>query len=91
MNLEILAATDEDYDAAIDYYLDRSEVAARSFVAEFEAGIEAILNSPIRWQRETETTRRYRLPNYPYSLIYRATDVVVIVVSVAHNRRRPAY
>ncbi len=81
----------DDYDAGIDYYADRSAVAARAFVAEVDAGVEQIVRFPTRWRKETFETRIYRLPTFPYSLIYTETSSGIVVLAVAHHRRRPGY
>jgi len=35
-------------------------------------------------------TRRYVLPDFPYSVIY-FVEAAIIIVAVAHDRRRPGY
>ena len=91
MKLSFLEEALGEYDAAVDYYIKKNEIVTRRFVAEFESGVEAILASPSRWRKEGESTRIYRMPNFPYSLIYRVAEEEVILVALAHHRRRPGY
>ena len=91
MKLRFLREALDEYDATLDYYVQRSEEAARAFAAEFEAAVEQILASPLRWRREGDKARIYRLPNFPYSLFYRPEDKEVILLAAAHNRREPGY
>ena len=91
MKLSFLEEALGEYDAAVDYYIDNNEVVTRRFVAEFEFGVEAILANPSRWRKEGESARIYRMPNFPYSLIYRVVEEEVILIALAHHRRRPGY
>ena len=91
MELSFLEEALGEYDAAVDYYIDNNEVVTRRFVAEFEFGVEAILANPSRWRKEGESARIYRMPNFPYSLIYRVVEEEVILIALAHHRRRPGY
>ena len=91
MKLSFLEEALGEYDAAVDYYIKKSEVVTRRFVAEFESGVEVILANPLRWRKEGESARIYRMPNFPYSLIYRVAEEEVILVALAHHRRRPGY
>ena len=72
-------------------YIERNEKVARAFVLEFEASVQQIGISPTRWRREGSNSRIYRMPNFPYALIYQNTDSDVIIVALAHNRRQPSY
>lgn len=91
MKLRVLLEAENEYNDALDYYIERSEEVAKSFIVEFEVAIEAILQSPRRWRMEPDGTRIFRLANYPYTLRYREDTDVVLLVAVAHNRRRPGY
>ena len=81
----------KEYDAALDYYINRSEKAARAFAAEFEISANAIIANPLRWRKEGESARIYRMPNFPYTLIYRPSNDEVVLLALAHHRRRPGY
>jgi len=91
LNLKLLKEAQKEYEEAVDYYIDRSEIAARAFVHEFELALRTMVASPYRWRRDIANTRIYRLPNFPYSLYYRVLDGEIVLVAVAHHRRRPAY
>lgn len=92
MKFNFLEEALEEYDAALDYYIKRSEIAARAFALEFELGVGAITENPSRWRKEGKSARIYRMPNFPYSLIYRhVEDDEVVLLALAHHRRRPGY
>ena len=70
----------------------RNEAKLRkSFATEVAWGVREICNSPERWKRYDYGTRRFMLPNFPFSIVYRVHQNAVQVVAVAHHRRRPGY
>ena len=80
-----------DYDAAFDWYLERSPEAARAFDAEFERALGAIAQAPQRWAPGPHQTRRFLLRRFPYLVIYREGAETVLVLAVAHTSRKPGY
>ncbi len=85
------AATAE-YDAAFDWYLERSPDAALEFDAEVDRALMQITQSPQRWAKGPYSTRRFLLRQFPFTLIYREhTTANIQIVAVAHTSRRPGY
>lgn len=80
-----------DYDAAFDWYLERSPDAARAFDAEFERAVERIAEAPERWAQGLYQTRRFLLKRFPYLVIYRELKSKIQIVAVAHTSREPNY
>jgi plasmid stabilization system protein ParE len=69
----------------------RSAVAAQAFALEIDPAIKSIADTPERWPEATRGERRFILPRFPYSILYRIRSDAVFVVAVAHQRRRPGY
>lgn len=80
-----------DYDAAFDWYAQRSPVAALKFDAEVERAMREIARAPERWARGSHGTRRFLLRGFPFLLIYRLQRDNLQVLAVAHTSRRPGY
>lgn len=80
-----------EYDSAFEWYLERSEVAASRFIVEIELALAAIGENPQRWPLGCRGTRKFILPNFPFSLIYREVPPKIQIVAVAHGKRRPDY
>lgn len=76
---------------AIDWYLAHSPKAAENFADAVEHALREIAQAPERWPRHPFGTRRYVLPRFPYSVIYRVPGPVVHVYAVAHAKRKPGY
>jgi plasmid stabilization system protein ParE len=71
--------------------LDRSERAGEAFVEEVERVAQAIAEAPKRWPIYMGGARRIPLHRFPYFIVYREDAEVILVLAVAHGRRRPGY
>jgi plasmid stabilization system protein ParE len=81
-----------EYDAAFDWYLDRSADAAIEFDAEVDRALAQISAAPRRWAAGPFSTRRFLLQRFPFTLIYRELALGNIqIVAVAHTSRKPGY
>jgi toxin ParE1/3/4 len=77
--------------AATEWYLLRSVRAAERFVRELEKAVGAIARAPDRWPYYVESTRRFLLRRFPYSVVYRVKGNSLQIAAIAHVRRRPGY
>jgi plasmid stabilization system protein ParE len=81
-----------EYDAAFDWYVERSPDAALKFDAEVGRALTQILQAPQRWAAGPYKTRKFLLRQFPFTLIYRERALGDIqVVAVAHTSRNPGY
>jgi toxin ParE1/3/4 len=87
----ILAAAEQEYTESLAWYSQRSEAAARGFEAEFERAIRSIQKAPQQYPRCGGSHRFYLMRRYPFQVIYREDSRGVLVVAVAHAKRRPEY
>lgn len=81
----------EELEEAVDYYLERSSDAAAGFVDAFEAAVHFVRESPQAAACVTGDVRRWNLRRFPYALIYRMVDDVIVIIAVMHGRREPDY
>ena len=81
----------EEYDAAFDWYLERSPNAALRFDAEVDRALADIIVDPKRWAAGPHSTRRYLLRQFPFTLIYRERAANLQIIAVAHTSRKPGY
>jgi len=51
----------------------------------------AIERAPSTWPTYDHDTRRFLLRRFPYSVIYRVEPSRIVIVAIAHGRRRPGY
>jgi len=76
---------------AFEWYLARSTEAAGAFLDEIEESLRLIVSHPRLYPAYTANTRRRVLERFPYSVVYREKDDVLLVIAVAHVKRRPGY
>jgi plasmid stabilization system protein ParE len=81
----------EDYAAAFAWYYSRGTALASDFEREIERGIRLISQNPLRWPRYDNERRRLIVRKFPYSIIYELHGEDVVVLAVAHGKRKPDY
>ena len=78
-------------EAAQQWYVERSLLAGQAFLEELTHAVERVSESPEQWPRYIEGTRRYVFHRFPFSLVYREMGKDVVIVAVAHGKRKPGY
>ena len=56
---------------ALEWYAERSAIAARAFVQELNSVISLAASSPKVWPKAFAETRRIVFPRFPFSLFFR--------------------
>lgn len=81
-----------EFREAIQYYRDHAGITvAQNFATETRRITRQLRDQPDIGIRAGDQIRRFPLHDYPYHLVYRLTAWAIIVVAVAHQRRRPGY
>jgi plasmid stabilization system protein ParE len=65
--------------------------AGDRLVDEVEQALRRIADFPEHGSPYLHGTRRVILPRMPFSIVYRVTPGSVLIVALAHHRRRPGY
>jgi plasmid stabilization system protein ParE len=82
----------DEAEAAVSWYVERSERAPAAFIEEIDNAIQSILSAPKRWPIFESDFRRVPLFRFLYSVVYREkSNDLVQILAVAHGRRRPGY
>lgn len=77
-------------DAAL-FYESRMAGLGKSFAAEVERTIALVREFPEAGSPAGPKLRRVLVARFPYSIVYRQDPDSIVVVAVAHQRRRPGY
>jgi toxin ParE1/3/4 len=82
--------------AAAAWYEQRREGLGRELLAEVDAVLAAIARSPSRFPLYPGVAPELRVPRaaarrFPYSIAFIELAIVVRVLAVAHEKRRPGY
>ena len=90
MNSRFLDPAEEEMLEAARIYEDQAVGLGERFLDEVEGCLELLLDRPFIGRRSGEL-RQFPLRKFPFMLIYALEDDDLVVVAVAHYRRRPGY
>lgn len=90
-HVELSGHAQADFEESLDWYSERSSLAAANFVGAMEEAIDKIAADPHRFPSTFGNCRYCRLKRYPFRLIYRERDGRVEIVAVAHASRDPGF
>jgi plasmid stabilization system protein ParE len=82
---------EDDARQAFLWYAERRAVAAADFQAELTRAVEDLTETALAWPGKELGVRSRVLEKYPYTLFYRVAAEEVLIVAVAHQKRRPGY
>lgn len=91
MQREILASAQAELEEAFDFYEGRRPGFGDELTADFESAVAEILQNPAIGRRLAGDVRRWSLHQFPYALIYQIRPNFILIVAVAHFRRKPDY
>ena len=81
-----------ELEEAVAWYAERSVRVARSFEEAVESGVRSIQSHPSRYAFLRKTGKRaFRVPRFPYLVIYEETSQHIWIDAVAHEKRHPDY
>jgi len=81
----------EELRQARRWYEERSPVSALALAQEIDRAVLQISEAPARYPPAEYGTRRFLLVRFPFTLFYRVSESEIVVVAVAHQKRRPGY
>jgi plasmid stabilization system protein ParE len=87
----VLPQAEAEIREAFVWYAERSAIAADAFRTEVLSAIDKLADSADMWPADEENLRRYVLRHFPFTVHYELNGLDVIVLAVAHQRRRPGY
>jgi plasmid stabilization system protein ParE len=80
-----------DFDDSLDWYAERSSVAAERFSHSVDESLAKINASPEQFEIVDQRHRACMLKRFPFRIIYRIEPTRILVVALAHAKRRPGY
>lgn len=91
MKTEFLPEAEEEFREAVRYYEKEAPGVGLRFVAEVRKGVTFITENPYAAAGVETGIRRKVLNHFLYSLLYAVESELIVVVAVAHHKRRPRY
>jgi toxin ParE1/3/4 len=87
-----LTAAVRELEHAVDYYqLQGGNALGERFLAQLHAAIELIAAHPALGSPTSHGLRQVRLKRFPFSVVYGVRGQSLVVVAIAHHRRKPGY
>jgi plasmid stabilization system protein ParE len=88
---EFLPEADEELREAARYYESEAAGIGLSFIAAVHKGVAEIVELPLAAQVVRAGIRKKVLSHFSYNIFYAIEADVIVIVAVAHQRRRPNY
>ena len=89
--VDLLPLARQEFDASFDWYAERSAIAAERFTQAVDAAFGMIAAHPERFAAVSPNHRGCRVERFPFRVIYRVETDRILVVAIAHAKRRPNY
>lgn len=89
--IDYLPGARRDFDESFDWYLQRSPKAALRFSAAIDAALARVAAKPEGFAAIDDVHRECRVETFPFRVVYRVSGECILVVAIAHAKRRPGY
>lgn len=77
--------------AARNWYYDRSPLSAITFAQTVDKALSRIRDAPNTFPLAEHGTRKCVLERFPFTVFYRTAEADIVIIAVAHQKRRPGY
>ena len=91
MKVRYLSVAELELQEAIEFYESVDIGLGIRFYGEVRNAIDRIKQLPDAWAPLTGNTRRCRTKVFPYGVIYQIREDEILILAVAHLKRRPNY
>jgi toxin ParE1/3/4 len=91
VKVRFLTPASEEFLEALDFYKEQAAGLGAEFFEDLEHATELISANPQIGAPYEENTRRILMRRFPFNVIYEVHTDHVLIVAVAHQRRKPGY
>lgn len=91
MQARFLEPAEAEVDEAVAYFDEQRPGLGDRFEQDLLATLRHIGEHPFSGKPLTEHIRKFALRKFRYNVIYAVDEATIVVVAVAHHRRRPGY
>ncbi len=89
--IDFLPAARSDFDDSLGWYAEQSTQAAVRFVNAIDASLSLIAAHPLQFAVVDDLHRSCPVKRFPFRIVYRVASERIIIVAIAHAKRRPGY
>jgi plasmid stabilization system protein ParE len=80
-----------EFEEAVRFYKERGRKLGRRFAQEIRTTIVRVVATPDRWRVVEQDVRRCLVRVFPYAVLYTIEADCILIVAIAHGKRRPGY
>ena len=91
MKVEVLELAKQEFDEAFSYYEAKEFGLGSKFQTAIKAQVQAITNHPDAWMLIRPGIRKCLGKRFPYDLIYEVLPSKIVILAIAHQKKRPHY
>ncbi len=91
MKISLLPAAQSELDEAFLWYEEQSIGLGYDFFDEFEQSVRLLAVFPELFEQMEEGVRRCLINRFPYGIIYGVDGASIVIVAIAHLKRKPRY
>lgn len=77
--------------AARTWYYERSPLSAFAFAQTIQNAMSRIREAPNTFPVSDHGTRKFVVQRFPFNIFYRVSETEIVIVALAHQKRRPGY
>jgi toxin ParE1/3/4 len=89
--IRFLPEAETEFLDEVAYYANIRRALGEQFRQAVQSALARVAIHPLGGAPSFHETRSVLIRGFPFSLVYRSSDGVLLVVAVAHHRRRPGY
>ena len=81
----------EEYETAIDWYSDKSELITLNFIESVDKTLELICSQPYQFKSLYKNFHEASTKKFPFAIIYTIEEKIkrIAVISMFHHKRNP--
>jgi len=83
-------AEKEMFDAIV-YYDNEAEGLGDEFFNDIQSAVQKIQRNPESWAVIEDGIRKFLIVKFPYKILYMIDPDTIVIIAVAHHKRKPGY
>jgi plasmid stabilization system protein ParE len=91
MKIVFLSPAQAELDDAFSWYEEQAVGLGYEFLNELDLALRLVATFPALQPQMTKKIRRCLVNRFPYGIYYGIKDDTIVVIAIAHLKRKPAY
>jgi plasmid stabilization system protein ParE len=91
VKIDVLEVARQEFDEAFEYYESRQPGLGEDFRKAVREQVQKIASHPDAWILVRPGIRKCLGSRFPYDVIYQKSEKSILILAMAHRKRRPLY